>query len=119
MHESRPAVDLATVEAASFEPFLQESFSTRPVTDVPGEDLPPPSQSPEIAACLEKVEPQPRLRHPAQRRVPFSLFFRLPPGVRAEQGIYVFSHEKLGSLECFVVPVGVNDRGLLLQAVFN
>ena len=51
------------------------------------------------------------------RREPFALFFRSagPP----IQRIYPVTHEKLGTLEIFLVPIGENEDGLLYEAVFT
>lgn len=54
----------------------------------------------------------------AAGREPFSLEFH----VRADelpQGTYRFEHAVLGRLSLFVVPIGSDDEGLRLQAVFS
>ncbi len=64
--------------------------------------------------ALPTQEPAESLRH-----VPFSLLFRTAPGVGVEQGMYRFSHAVLGELDIFVVPVGADEEGMRLEAIFN
>jgi len=45
----------------------------------------------------------------------FSIVFRVPDGYAVEQGLYDLEHERLGTIQLFLVPVGDN----LLEAVFN
>ena len=52
-------------------------------------------------------------------RQPFSLLFRLPPGVRLPQRIYALEHDQLGRLDIFLVPVRQEAEGLVLEAIFN
>ena len=52
-------------------------------------------------------------------REPFSLVFRGPLEVPLPQGIYPLEHETLGRLELFLVPIGPDDEGLRLEAIFN
>ena len=55
-----------------------------------------------------------------QKREPFSLLFRTP-GNKAylNQQMYRLEHPKLGVLDFFLVPVGLDSQGLQLEAVFN
>lgn len=53
-----------------------------------------------------------------QRR-PFSIIFRGPKNPRLPQMIYKVTHEKLGELEIFLVPVAVDEKGYQYEAVFN
>jgi hypothetical protein len=52
-------------------------------------------------------------------RAPFSLLFRGPQGLLAEQRIYRLEHETLGALEVFVVPVQPDADGSLFEIVFT
>lgn len=49
----------------------------------------------------------------------FSLFFRGPADIYARQGTYALEHEKMGTLEIFLVPVARDERGFLYESVFN
>jgi hypothetical protein len=57
--------------------------------------------------------------HPGPRADPFSVFFRGPRSPVLPQGIYRLEHEKLGTLEIFLVPVGPDGKGMGYEAVFN
>ena len=52
------------------------------------------------------------------RRHPFSLVFRVRTPLRLPQGIYPLEHDRLGRLDIFLVPVGRDADGLLLEAIF-
>jgi hypothetical protein len=60
-------------------------------------------------------------RHPnAPRSEPFALEFEGPPQPMLEQRIYRLQHDKLGPLEIFLVPIGIDAAGgLQYEAVFN
>jgi hypothetical protein len=49
----------------------------------------------------------------------FSLFFQGPRAPLLEQRIYRLQHEKLGDLDLFIVPVGLEPEGVLYECVFN
>ena len=49
----------------------------------------------------------------------FSLMFRAPVDVPAEQGTYRLEHESLDAMDVFLVPVKRDDGGLYFEAVFN
>ena len=49
----------------------------------------------------------------------YSLVFRGPADVPPVQNIYVLQHDKLGTLELFLVPIKKDDRGLYFEAVIN
>lgn len=70
---------------------------------------------------LELVEaqgyrPEP---HEQQGMERFSAIFSGPPGVFLSQGVYPLTHEQMGDLQLFLVPVGRDDRGFRYEAVFN
>ena len=52
-------------------------------------------------------------------RQPFSLLFRGPTEHRLEQATYPLEHPQLGTVEIFMVPVGVSGSGLEYEAVFG
>ena len=49
----------------------------------------------------------------------FSLVFLTQPSVTAEQGLYDLHHETLGEVQVFLVPIGIVDERMKLEAVFN
>lgn len=49
----------------------------------------------------------------------FSLLFRAATADGLQQGTYSLAHPRLGRLDVFLVPVGHEAGGLLLEAVFN
>ena len=56
----------------------------------------------------------------APRPDPFALEFEGPARPALEQGIHRLEHAQLGSLDVFLVPIGVDEySGLLYEAVFN
>lgn len=52
-------------------------------------------------------------------RESFSVLFRAPPNWRYPQTTYRVSHSRLGELSMFLVPVGPDESGMQLEAVFN
>jgi len=52
-------------------------------------------------------------------RAPFSLIFRGPKDSLLPQRIYPFEHEALGAFSIFIVPIGVDEKGLRYEAVFT
>jgi hypothetical protein len=49
----------------------------------------------------------------------FSLIFRGPVTPHLPQAIYTFEHEKMGTFDLFVVPLGPDSAGMSYQVVFN
>ena len=49
----------------------------------------------------------------------FSLLFRGPVSPVMQQCTAKLEHEKLGSLELFLVPLGPDEKGMRYQAVFS
>jgi len=49
----------------------------------------------------------------------FSLVFRVGKDVPAIQQIYKIEHDKLETFDLFLVPIESDEKGLLLEAVFN
>ena len=54
------------------------------------------------------------------RKHPFSLMFRSPNAHEyLPQQIYSVTHEQMGTLEIFLVPVGPDRKGMRYQAIFT
>ena len=49
----------------------------------------------------------------------FSLIFRGPTDRALWQGTYSLEHDKLGTLDLFIVPIGREDEGMVYEAAFN
>lgn len=61
-----------------------------------------------------------RLSTPSPRTVPpFRVVLRTAPGVDARQGIHRLRHPVLGEMDLFLVPIGIRDGGVELEAIFN
>jgi len=53
-------------------------------------------------------------------RTPFSLLFRTPePGTYPAQGTWEVGHPTLGNLFIFLVPLGPDERGMRIEAIFT
>jgi hypothetical protein len=58
--------------------------------------------------------------HSAPRQEQFSLTFHNAAGAYIPQAIYQLSHDKLGKIDLFLVPIGPREgNGMNYQAVFN
>ena len=62
---------------------------------------------------------QPSAVGPAGRREPFNLLFRGPRSPYARQGTHRLEHDRLGTLEIFLVPLGPDATGMRYEAVFT
>jgi hypothetical protein len=49
----------------------------------------------------------------------FSAFFLTDESVRLQQQIYVLTHEEMGEIQIFLVPIANNGKGNRYEAVFN
>ena len=49
----------------------------------------------------------------------FSCIFVAPPEVPIFQSIFRLEHDRLGSFQLFLVPVGKDARGVEFEAIFN
>jgi hypothetical protein len=99
---------LAMLTKADFDPFLGTVFQ---LETAPGESAP-----------LELIEVSgypPRAMHSGASREPFSLLFRGGKDLVASQQIFKLHHPELGSYELFLVPVGNDEKGIRLEAVFS
>lgn len=68
----------------------------------------------EVKSYANKNKPGER---PGMER--FSLFFRGPLDTFLQQATYSLSHEKMGSLDIFLVPLSREEKGYSYEAVFN
>lgn len=57
--------------------------------------------------------------HDGPRQQPFSALFRGPRNGVLPQRIYQVEHDRLGTLEIFLVPIGPDAQGMRYEAVFN
>jgi len=73
---------------------------------------------PGAEARLVQVQPLSDQPGPAGR-TPFSLLFACDDDAEPVQAMFHLEHERLGGLDVFLVPVGRDERGLLLEAVFT
>ncbi len=96
-------IELATATCATFLPYTGKNFK---LTAGNGE-------------CQLLLKDATESKHDGPKRQPFSLLFSAPVGVHIEQGTYTLEHENAGTLEIFLVPIGMEDGVLELQAVFN
>jgi hypothetical protein len=103
--------DLGSLTAAAFAEHLATVFRLQ----TGAEPLP-----------LELVEVQrasyaddPAAVGPSGRREPFNLLFRGPRSPYARQGTHRLEHDRLGTLEIFLVPVGPDGAGMRYEAVFT
>jgi hypothetical protein len=49
----------------------------------------------------------------------FSVLFRGPLDRGVRQGSYSFENEKLGTFDLFIVPIGMQEDGVIYEAAFN
>lgn len=61
-----------------------------------------------------------QLSTPSPRPVPpFRVVLRTAPGCNVQQGIHRLRHPVLGEFDLFLVPIGMRDGGVELEAIFN
>jgi hypothetical protein len=72
-------------------------------------------------APLEVVLYQVRLHEPhgGPRTQPFSIYFRGPRQPVLPQAIYRMEHDRMGTMDLFIVPIGPDGQGMGYEAVFN
>ena len=97
---------LETLEASAFETLLDEDFVLR---------------HPAVAEARVRLVELRRLAEQAgpSGRIPFSLLFVGLDPAEPFQALYELEHASIGTLTLFLVPVGRDQRGLLLEAVFT
>lgn len=98
-------LDQLTID--NFNPHLNNDFRL----------LPAPGAEPVVLQLIEASE----LPTSAGdgRRQGFSLIFRGPADLYLPQQIYTIEHEEMETMEIFLVPIGPDDKGMRLQAIFN
>jgi len=101
---SRP---LDALETADFAPHVGGTFGLRLPS---GETL---------ELTLLQVDAHPHLPPAPARGQGFSVVFRSARPGHLPQGIYRLDHERMGTLELFLVPIGPRDGGMCYEAVFN
>ncbi len=78
---------------------------------------------PERVVEVELVQVTPLKSHKANGheapRAPFSVVFRGPLSTIAQQRIYPFEHDAMGTHEIFIVPIGPDQVGMLYEAIFS
>ena len=52
-------------------------------------------------------------------QVSFSILFKLPADEWVEQGLYYLKHKSFGEFQLFLVPIGQDPDGIVLEAVIN
>jgi hypothetical protein len=72
-----------------------------------------------LELVLVEVRVHPYLPALPQRRRGFSLSFRCAEPRPVPQAIYRLEHDRMGSLELFLVPSGPREGGMGYEAVFN
>jgi hypothetical protein len=65
---------------------------------------------------VKSYEPGENEQHGMER---FSLFFRGPADIFIPQGTYSLEHERMGTLDIFIVPVKRDEQGFRYESVFN
>ena len=71
----------------------------------------------DVAIDLELVEVSEPREKPHQ--ITFSLLFLAPEACAVNQGLYDLDHPTLGAMQLFLVPVGMENGRMQLEAVFN
>jgi len=100
---------LDRLTATDFDPLVGTPFTVTAQSEVVALDL----------LTVTPLRAPPARAGAAVRRGPFSLVFRARTAKYLPQGTFALSHERLGQLDVFMVPVGRDADGLLLEAVFN
>jgi hypothetical protein len=73
--------------------------------------------SADSAIEIELVEVEQRRSTPRQEQ--FSVVFRVPASVPAQQGVYRVKHDDLGEFELFLVPYRKEAEAIYFEAFFN
>jgi hypothetical protein len=103
--------DLESLTAAAFAENLATVFRLQ----TGGEPLPLELVEVERASYAE----DPAAVGPSGRREPFTLLFRGPRSPYARQATHRLEHDRMGTLEIFLVPLGPDAAGMRYQAVFT
>jgi hypothetical protein len=95
---------LAGLQLTDFTPHVGDGFQT----DLDGIG---------VRLVLETALPLPK--HQSRPRDPFALHFHGPLEPQLQQAIHRLTHPVLGDLEIFLVPTGLDARGVAYEAIFN
>ena len=95
---------------------MVETFKRDAFAEVVGSNFRIPAAEGQVLD-LELVEVSESKR--SQFQESFHITFLLQKGYSAPQGLYDMSHEKLGPMQLLLVPIGMKDDRLELEAVFN
>ncbi|HZW26297.1 MAG TPA: hypothetical protein VFF26_12505 [Gallionella sp.] len=98
--------DLTTLCLADFSAHVGNDFRLR-------------AENGECQLKLKEARDSQRYSRNGQTRPPFSLIFSGPAGISFQQGTYTLDHDELGELHIFLVPVGIEQDSVQLEAVFN
>ena len=105
---------------------LNETFRLRLEQETLGLRLTEAEKLGEPRAALDRTggqAPFPRVGKepvpPGPQRQAFSLVFTGPPTPVLPQRIYRLEHPEMGSLDIFLVPIGIGPEGTRYQAIFN
>ncbi|PKB57395.1 MAG: hypothetical protein BZY73_03490 [SAR202 cluster bacterium Casp-Chloro-G3] len=99
-------LDKLTIE--DFEPYVNQKFL------IQVEDL-----DAVAVELVEAVELASGGNQTPEARSPFSIVFRAPDGTDLPQKIYEITHDSLGVLQLFLVPIGPDKLGMCYQAIFT
>ena len=99
---------LEKLKSADFVPYLHQPFH------IHSGSVPPfPAELIEVAELGSAKE-----QSGSAKRRAFSVVFRGPPKTNLPQAIYTVRHEKMGTLELFLVPIGPDSQGMRYEAIF-
>jgi len=97
---------LEKLRSADFAPYLNQRF-----------DVHYGGAEPLGVELIEVTDLKSRGGNP-EHRPPFSIVFRGPKDILLPQKIYRLEHEKMGTLEIFLVPIMPDKQGLRYEAIF-
>lgn len=99
---------LAMLTKADFETCLGDAFQ---MEIAPGQST--------VLELIEAKGCSSRAMRTGARREPFTLLFRATGELQVSQRIFKLTHDKLGTHEIFLVPLGPDEKGMRLEAVFS
>jgi hypothetical protein len=98
------------LQSSDFAPYLNQSFRIHVESAEPLQA--------ELVEVTEKGSEVAGEKESSERKT-FSVVFRCVKDKQFVQKIYSVEHDKMGSLELFLVPIGPDEKGMLYEAVFN
>jgi hypothetical protein len=105
MSDKRP--NLETLTAEEFQSRLGQTFRVA----LPGGEP--------LETTLAEVHTHKYAPPASNQRKGFSLTFRSALPGHLPQAIYAVTHDEMGTMDLFLVPVGPKDGGMCYEAVFN